>query len=165
MSPSKKRITRRLIKDMIVILVAAGATGMLINLLHPRGFTLVSKPDREAGKIAYISSVEARIKHDAGAVFIDAREKDEYENARIAGALNVPALDAAAGKSGIDFSFLKKPAEIVIYCDGPSCGSSAILAAAMRKKGYERTIYIIEKGFPEWESKGYPAERGNGNGK
>ena len=54
MSASKKRITRRLIKDMIVILVAAGAAGIVINLLHPRGFILVSRQDLEARKIALI---------------------------------------------------------------------------------------------------------------
>jgi rhodanese-related sulfurtransferase len=165
MSASKKRITRRLIKDMFMLLVAAGATGIVINLFHPHGFLLVSRPALEARKIVSISSEEAKIKYDAGAVFVDAREKDEYENARVTGAVSMPSLDAAAKKSGPDFSFLKKPEEIVIYCDGAACGASAALAELFQKRGYKRTIYIIERGFPEWESKGYPVERGNLNGK
>ncbi len=165
MSASKKRITRRFIKDIFVILVAAGITGIVINLLHPRGFILVSRQALEARTIVAISSEEAKIKHAAGAVFIDAREKDEYDDARITQAINVPALDAADSKSGTDFAFLEKPAEIVIYCDGPSCGASAMLAEAIRKRGYKRTIYITEKGFPDWKSKGYPMERGEQDGK
>ena len=45
-----------------------------------------------------------------------------------------------AGKSATDFSFLDRPAEIVIYCDGPSCGASAMLAGSIRKRGYGRTF-------------------------
>ncbi len=165
MSASRKRITRRLVKDMFALLAAAGCIGIAVNLFHPRGFTLVSRPDLEARKTVFISSEEAKIKHDAEAVFVDAREKEEYDAARVAGAVNLPALDAAAGKSGMDPAIFEKPAELVIYCDGPACGASAMLAETIRKRGYGRTIYIIEQGLPEWESKGYPVERGKRNGK
>jgi len=165
MSASERGITRRLLKDMAAILVAAGAMGLCVNLFHPRGFVLASRQALEARTIVPISADEAKIKHDAGALFIDSREKEEYDRARIKGARNIPALDAAAGKGGADFSVLEKPVETVIYCDGPSCGASAILAEVIRKRGYGRTIYILEKGIPVWESKGYPLERGDLDGK
>ncbi len=165
MSISEKRITRRLVKNMFVICVAAGAAGLCVNLFHPRGFILVGRQSLEARKNVAISGEEAKIKHDAGALFIDAREKDEYDRGRIRGALNIPALDAAAGTPGADYSVLDRPLEAVIYCDGPACGASAMLAEVLRKRGYGRTIYILEQGIHEWESKGYPVEGEKRDGK
>ncbi len=165
MAPSTKRITRRLVREMFVILAAAGAAGIAVNLFHPRGYVLVSRADLEARKTVFLSAGEARIKHDAGAVFVDAREKAEFEQARVPGAINVPALDAAAGKPAMDFGFLGRQAEIVIYCDGPSCGASAMVAEAIRKRGYGRILYILTGGLPGWEAEGYPVERGAGDGK
>jgi len=150
---------------MFVILVAAGAAGIAVNLFHPRGYVPVSRTDLEARKTVSLSVAEARIKHDAGAVFVDAREKAEFEQARVPGAINVPALDAAANRPGIDFSFLGRPAEIVVYCDGPSCGAAAMLAEAIRKRGYGRILYILENGLPGWEAAGHPVERGVRDGK
>lgn len=165
MSTGTKRITRRLVKDMLVICVAACAAGLCANLLHPRGFMLIGRQAFEARKNVAITAEEAMIKHDAGAIFIDAREKDEYDRVRIRGALTMPALDAEAGKGKADYSMLQRPAEVVVYCDGPACGASAMLAEAIRKSGYGRTIYILERGIPEWESKGYPVEREKSDGK
>ena len=165
MAPGTKRVTRRLIREMCVILAAAGALGVAMNLSHPRGFVLVSRTDIEARKNVPISAAEAGIKRDAGAVFVDAREKAEFKNARVPGAINIPALDAEAKTPGMDFGFLDRPAEIVIYCDGPSCGASALLAEAIRKRGYGRVLYMLEEGLSGWEAKGYPVERGARNGK
>lgn len=165
MPASTKLISRRLLREMLVILVTAGAMGIVINLVHPRGFILISRPALEARKIVTISAEEARIKYDAGAVFIDARDRDEFNAAHIPGAVNVPALDVENHKSGLDFTFLQKPAELVLYCDGPACGASAMLARAIQERGYSRTIYIIGEGIPEWESRGYPIDREKGNGK
>jgi rhodanese-related sulfurtransferase len=149
---------------MFFILVAAGAAGVTINLVHPRGYILVSRPALEARRIVTISSEEAKIKLEAGAVFVDAREREEYENARIRGAVNVPVLEASQ-KPGPDFSFLTRQVEVVIYCDGPSCGASTALAGLIQKRGYGRTLYVIGQGFPEWEAGGYPVDRGKHDGK
>jgi rhodanese-related sulfurtransferase len=152
----------RLFKDMLVILVVAGAVAVVVNLFNPRGFVLVSRSSIEQRKIVAITAEEAKIKFDSDmAIFIDAREKAEFDYARIRGAMNIPASDAAA-KPGSDqkFLFLNKPAEIVIYCDGASCGASGTMAKLILDRGYGRNIYVLQKGFPEWESRGYPVERG-----
>jgi rhodanese-related sulfurtransferase len=152
----------RLLKDMIVILVIAGTIAVVINLFNPRGFVLVSRSSLEQRNIVPISADEAKIKYDADmAVFIDAREKAEYDSAHIRGAVNIPVPDAAA-KQGTDekISFLKRPVEVVVYCDGPSCGASESMAKLFLERGYRRNVYVIQKGFPEWELREYPVERG-----
>lgn len=144
-----------LVREMTFLVVLAAAVGICVNLFHPRGYELRG---RSASRAAVgISVEEAVIKHDAGAIFVDARESSDYEQGRVPGALSVPLLDASAGKA--DLSFLDNPREIVIYCDGAGCGASIRLAEIIRKKGYRRTIYVMEDGYPGWVSHGGPVER------
>lgn len=162
MPADRKRISARLLKEMIVILAIACALGAAVNLIHPRGYVLVSRSLLEERTIVSISAEEARVKRDAGiALFIDARDRAEYDYSRIPGAISLPWSDAAA--RGGPLSVPDRPAEAVIYCDGVSCGSSMSLARMMRKQGRRRVLYIISGGFPEWESRGYPVERGERN--
>jgi rhodanese-related sulfurtransferase len=152
----------RLLKDILIIFVVAGTAAALINLFNPRGFVLVSRSSLEQRRIVPISAVEAKIKYDADmAIFIDAREKAEYDYAHIHGAVNIPVSDAAARQgAGEKFSFLKKPVEVVVYCDGPACGASESMAKLLMDLGYQRNVYVIQKGFPEWELREYPVDRG-----
>jgi rhodanese-related sulfurtransferase len=152
----------RLLKDIISIVVLAGTVSVVINLFNPHGFVLVSRSSLYQRRIVPISAEEAMIKYDADmAVFIDAREKAEYDYAHIRGAVNIPVSDASA-KQGTDekFSFLDRSAEVVVYCDGPGCGASESMAKLFLDRGYRRNVYIIQKGFPEWELREYPVERG-----
>ncbi|OHD66324.1 MAG: hypothetical protein A2176_07505 [Spirochaetes bacterium RBG_13_51_14] len=173
----------RLIKEMFTIVVAASIIGFGINLFNHHGFLLVGGRDLKYKKIVPISSFEAKIKYDAGiALFIDAREKSEYDDARITGAINIPpfsqfgpdAADEPSGGNrdgagadtspdpgtGVDVSFMSRPVEIIIYCERSSCGASEMVGRRLIDRGYVRNIYIIDKGFPEWKSLGYPVERG-----
>ena len=151
---------KQLIKDMLIIIVASVVIGLGINLVHPRGFILVSKSDYDNRRIVAIATDEAKIKYDSQvAVFIDAREKAEYGASRIAGAVNIPAGDVVTRMEGISVSFLSKPVEIIVYCDGVSCQASNIVARKMLNLT-PRHIYILEKGFPDWAVKGYPVEGG-----
>ncbi len=151
----------QIVKDIFIIVLASTAIGLCINLLHPRGFVLVSKSERAKNRIVAVSAEEARIKYDSqSALFIDAREKGEYAAARVANAVNIPAGDIVTRPGSVDFTFLDKPVEIVVYCDGASCRASQIVAERMLAHT-PRHIYILEKGFPDWAAKGYPVMRGD----
>ena len=146
---------------MVVIIIAACALGAVVNLLHPRGYILMNRQSAGERSIVTISAEEARAKRDAGiALFIDAREREEYDHSRIPGAVSLPWSDAAARGSAGTLPFPDGPSEAVLYCDGAACGASLELAKLMRERGYRNIVYIIKGGFPEWESKGYPVERG-----
>ncbi len=151
----------RVLFDALVIIIAAAAIGLAINLCNPRGFEPVPRRSLAYRKILPITVVEAKLKYDANiARFIDARETHEYDTTRIAGAVSIPALDGPLPGKGRDTSVLGAPAEIVIYCDGPDCGASDILARRVIDAGYSRSVYILDKGLPEWEARGFPVERG-----
>jgi len=147
----------RLLKDIAVILVAAAAAGLAINLFHPRGFVPVSRQELALKRVVPVSAAEAKIKYDAGmALFIDAREKAEYDDGHIAGAGSVPA---SAPPAGAIAAAMARPLELVVYCDGAACGAAEKLARAIIGRGYGRTVYVIRDGFPAWEERGYPVER------
>jgi rhodanese-related sulfurtransferase len=147
----------RLLKDIFIIIVAASAAGLAINLFHPRGFVPVSRQELALKQVVKVSAVEAKIKYDAGmALFIDAREKAEYDSGHIAGAGNMPASEPPAGAIR---AAMARPLELVVYCDGAACGAADRLARAITGQGYGRNIYVIEDGFPGWERRGYPVER------
>ncbi len=156
-----KRFNKKLFRDALLIIAASAAAGGAMSLFHPRGYLLVGRSALARRQMVYISPEEGKIKLDGGsALFIDAREKEEFRHSRISGATNLPASTVSPPGARPDFSFLDRQIEIVIYCDGAGCGAAETLAGSIMAK-YRRHVYILESGFPGWESAGYPVERGD----
>ena len=94
---------------------------------------------------------------DADAVFIvDAREADEYEISRIAGAINLP-YDQAITDPELLENLDTGGRPIVTYCGGGSCELSLSLAEELFYSGHEKVLVYVG-GFPEWQAAGYPTE-------
>ncbi len=151
----------QIIRESFYILIAAILIGFIINIYHPKGYSLVSTSMFKNKQIVLINSAEAKIKKESGiAVFIDSRTRDEYADAHITGAINIPGVPASQSVKKIKkyYDRISQPKEIVLYCDGSSCGSSPILARRLIEMGYSKHLYIIELGIPEWREKGYPME-------
>ncbi len=150
----------QIIKESIYIVLIAAVTGFMINVYHPKGYSLVSASVYKDKQIVLISSEEAKIKKDRGAFFIDSRTKEEYKDAHITGAVNIPGVPASQSVKKIKeyYGQLSQPKELILYCDGASCGSSPILAKRLIEMGYSKHLYIIEHGIPEWKKKGLPLE-------
>ena len=94
-------------------------------------------------------------------VLVDARTKEEYEEAHIPGAVNIPdkqfeelLLTLPADKSSI----------LVIYCNGVKCGKSKKVAQKATAAGYTNII-LYGEGFPVWEEKDMKVAAGPGYGK
>jgi rhodanese-related sulfurtransferase len=83
-------------------------------------------------------------------VLIDARTKEEYQEAHIDGALSIPEkyFDENAALLPRDTKAL-----LVFYCNGVKCGKSKKAAVKAEAKGYTN-ILIYGEGFPVWEEKG-----------
>ncbi len=101
-----------------------------------------------------------------GAVVVDARVANEYADAHIKGAINIPykeksakSVDYDPSQDSWDASKLPadKNANIVIYCNAGECWKSYKAAHMAIKDGYKH-IYWFRGGFPEWKAKGYPIE-------
>ncbi len=102
----------------------------------------------------------------AGAAMIDTRVASEYAEGHIKGALNVPYREKSEKAVSFDasqdeFNLAKLPADkataLVIYCNGPECWKSFKASTVAMKGGYTNVLWYRD-GFPQWKSKGLPAE-------
>lgn len=113
-----------------------------------------------------VSAAKAKSLMDGGAKMIDTRVANEYAEAHIKGAINVPykeksakAADFDASQDSFDASKLPadKNAAIITQCNGPECWKSYKGAAAAIKAGHKK-VYWFRGGFPEWKASGLPVE-------
>lgn len=103
---------------------------------------------------------------EAGVPVIDTRVANEYAEAHIKGAINVPYKEKSAKSADFDasqdsFDLKKLPqdkgAPLVFYCNAGECWKSYKASAAAVRAGYSR-VHWFRGGMPEWKAKGYPVE-------
>lgn len=94
-------------------------------------------------------------------VLIDARSVEEYEEAHIIKAINIPINDWETYKSKLPKD---KKLLFVTYCNGVQCGKSIKMAKKLSEIGY-KNIKVYREGFPVWEEVGLELVKGPGYGK
>lgn len=113
-----------------------------------------------------VDAAKAKSLMDGGAKMIDTRVANEYAEAHIKGAANVPYKEKSAKTADFDasqdsFDTSKLPADknaaIITQCNGPECWKSYKGAVAAIKAGHKK-VYWFRGGFPEWKAKGLPVE-------
>jgi rhodanese-related sulfurtransferase len=82
---------------------------------------------------------------------VDTRSKEEFQEAHIAGAINIPEKNFDEQSSLLPQN---KESLIIFYCNGVKCGKSKKAAVKADAKGY-KNILIYSEGFPVWEEKGF----------
>jgi rhodanese-related sulfurtransferase len=91
--------------------------------------------------------------HVEDVTVLDVRPRQEYEAGHIAGARCIPPDELEAR-----LRQLSKDTEVVAYCRGPYCVFADEAVALLRTKGYRARR--LAEGFPDWLSRGLPAETG-----
>jgi rhodanese-related sulfurtransferase len=101
-------------------------------------------------KVITTDQLKAMIDEKKDFLLIDARTKEEYQEAHIANALSVPEnkFEETASLLPPDKNSL-----MVLYCNGVKCGKSKKAAKKADAMGY-KNILIYGEGFPVWEEKG-----------
>ena len=147
--------------NLIPKMAAALFVGMLISGMVQAADT----PTALAGA-KLVAADEVVKAQSTGATVIDSRVASEYAEGHIKGAVNVPYREKSEKAVNFDasqdeFNLAKLPADkaaaMVIYCNGPECWKSFKASAVAIKGGYTN-IHWYREGFPEWKSKGLPAE-------
>ena len=90
------------------------------------------------------------------AVFVDARESEEFEVSHIAGAINIPFDYYDEYMDTIDA--LKYDDVFIIYCSGGECSLSLDLAEVFFGDKVFENVFVFEGGLPAWQDAGYPTE-------
>ena len=118
---------------------------------HTRFEKLVAEAKRN---ITETSPAEAAAKLSSGeAVIVDVRDKDEWDEGHIPGALHM-------SRGTIEFDIEEKVpdpnAMIICHCGGG--GRSALAAENLQKMGY-KNVRSMAGGFKAWKAAGLPATK------
>jgi rhodanese-related sulfurtransferase len=154
------------VREIIIILVAGCCMGMVFNTVHKNKIPFItpSKAEIYAQKnIPTLTMEKAKAEFDRGvAIFLDARDREEYEEGHVRGALSLPVRHIEIYYPGMK-KLLPKEAHIIVYCASPECNASLYLAEELVKLRYEH-IEVMLGGWEEWEELGYPDEVSSGTG-
>ena len=162
--------TKRLWKEISLLLGVAIALAISVNYFSPAGIAWIGQWDTSRGvitaraknnvvadKLEIEDVTTAKHIFDSGnALFVDARSRDNYDDGHIPGAVSMPVgefdrlIDSFMDQHPVDQT-------IVTYCSGRTCEDSHNLAQLLLDFGYTDVKVFID-GFPGWEAEGHPIE-------
>ena len=88
------------------------------------------------------------------AVFIDARDAEDYEAGHIENAVNIPFDYYEDYEEVMDE--LDSDGIYIVYCSGEECSLSLDLADHLYNEKLIDKLLIFEGGWPQWRDSGYP---------
>lgn len=97
------------------------------------------------------------IHQEGRAVFIDAREPEEYRELHIDRALNLPASQISPRLVAATLAGVSREQPIVVYCGSVDCHASLRVAEFLQKQGYTQ-VAVYVGGFRAWDEAGYPVD-------
>lgn len=140
------------------IVSAAVLLGLSWNAWSGHGMPLRANAFIKQGeKLKEIPVGEAKLLHDKGALFLDARAEAFYEMGHIPGSLSLPLEDFKTAFARLEPT-LRERFDIVVYCAGFGCDASHELVRMLREQGVAATI--LAEGWPAWTDAGYPVTKG-----
>lgn len=146
-------------KDVKYLIFKYESGGELSSMKVPvESFIIENRQLREEAPGITASRLRDLIEDEWEILLIDVREKDEFAEAHIPGALNLPRSEYDMTEdvpSSLRASY--SPETIaVVYCGGGF--RSGYVTGKLRTKGYD--AFDLEGGLQAWKGKGYPTEKG-----
>lgn len=115
--------------------------------------------DTAPAKVAGASTVDAqlaKVLHDKGIVFVDARDAEHFKEAHIPGAKHLSVKDEGFTAENLS-AIVKKDQPVVFYCTGVACLASSTAAQKAVEWGWSK-VYYFRGGITQWQSSGLPVE-------
>ncbi|MDD3641988.1 MAG: rhodanese-like domain-containing protein [Candidatus Krumholzibacteria bacterium] len=167
----------RAITQAVLLAAVAAAAAFAYNAVQPNGIDPFRRPaeapvvDRTldlpgdgSGEpregISYISLEELREMLEAGDPVIDARTAGEFEGGHIPGAILCDYYEMGTYFRTV-LPRLSPEMRIAVYCSGPLCEDSEMLARELYALGYT-DLRVFRGGIEEWTAAGMPLEAGYG---
>ena len=151
-------------KKIILIISISSCIGLIRNLLLDNPLKVIKKP-RIISKVYSIPdlmleplsidiSFAKSLYDNKKAIFIDSRDKEDYDKGHILSSINIPydnyeEYEDVILDLDIDFPLVKNSS-------GGDCELSVNLADLLYRDYEFTSVLIFESGYPDWNSKGYP---------
>jgi len=151
----------RIFLQAACVVIVSSIIAVTFNAVRAEGIPLVAadraktaaNSDSDTGPVDLEG---AKKLYDQGAVFIDARIRDDYARGHVRGAYNFFYADIKAqAKKILEQVSLDKT--VVTYCSGEECHASDIVAQELQDLGYEK-VRVFFAGWPAWKAAGYPQD-------
>ncbi|KUG28198.1 cyclic nucleotide-binding protein [hydrocarbon metagenome] len=148
------RVGRVSIMDFVLILCVSLAIGILFNSANPSGVSLIpagwGRPPIQA-----VDPSLARARLDqGGAIIVDARPREFYEQKHIPGAVNLP-LSLFDFVYGMEMADMDLAREVVVYGGNISRRYDDDVAALLIERGHS-DVKVLSGGLDAWENRGFP---------
>ncbi len=157
---SKKPPAGETARKALWLILAALILAVVVNLLHPKRIPWVDdwanrvEAQAVAEKVPLVQlSDMLNVLRDGSRLFVDARPADEYAKSHLPGAISLPFQSLE--ETSVLALPLGKP--LVIYCTGPECDDSLLLAIELRKLGCADVAVFIG-GMELWQAELLGAE-------
>jgi rhodanese-related sulfurtransferase len=158
------------IKEISILVSVSIIAAFAVNYFSPAGIDMVGQWDTSQGVITanekndiVLNDLEigdvtlAKKLYDSQKfIFIDARSRDDYDEAHIKGAISFP-VGQFDEKIEVFLEQYSPEKAIIIYCSGRTCEDSHKLAQLLLAFGYTQINVFID-GYPGWKAEGYPIE-------
>lgn len=157
---SKKPPAGETARKALWLILAALILAVVVNLLHPKRIPWVDdwanrvEAQAVAEKVPLVQlSDMLNVLRDGSRLFVDARPADEYAKSHLPGAISL-SFQSLEETSVLALP-LGKP--LVIYCTGPECDDSLLLAIELRKLG-RADVAVFIGGMELWQAELLGAE-------
>jgi rhodanese-related sulfurtransferase len=144
------------------LLAAALALSAAYNAVNPLGIPWLPSAGGRVGiprayesRLPEVNAAEAfALYQTEEAVFVDSRDREDYERDHIPGAINVPMREWAEVWPEME-SQLPREGLLVLYCYGAHCGLSTRQGKRLLALGYSN-LRVLDYGWSEWTKAEYP---------
>ncbi|MGI6455213.1 MAG: rhodanese-like domain-containing protein [bacterium] len=150
---------KKIVFQTIVLLILGSGIGLALNALSSEPLPLIrpSAPPVEE-EYTVLSTEDVNQMLNAGeAIFIDARDPNEYAVGHIPGALNLPANSFAETYAEIGDA-LPRDFPLVIYCQGGACDQSHEVLEQLEQLDFQM-LFLYQEGWNAWSEAGLPVEQ------
>ncbi len=144
-------------RQALKLLLAALVLGGAVNLVHPKRIPWVEdwanrvEARAVAGQVDLVQlSDMIRFLRDDSRLFVDARPAADYARGHLPGAVSIPYEDAVKQPALLQplHQSVRPP---VVYCSGPECEDSLLLALLLREEGGPDAAVFVG-GMELWKS-------------
>lgn len=154
---SKKPSSSETACKVLWLILAAVILTAVVNLVHPKRIPWIgdwvnrveAQAVAENMQLVQLSDM-LNILRDGSRRFVDARPADEYAQAHLPGAISLP-FQTLEKNSVANAAVLAADKPLVIYCSGPECDDSLLLALELRKLGCADVAVFIG-GMELWQA-------------